>query len=457
MATILPTYEHLTQTVDKIKTYYNKKISTLKSDITKIQNEKANIASPQLTGVPTAPTAPPHTNSDQIATTAFVYNSLNYDTKVFTAVIDTTNENPETSITYTDDATGFAKKSADWDNAPIFKDIKPCVFKDGAVQYYLDKSDFTKKIDGNDAKLDGTDGDVMIEVPKFAYAIWQADNKMYVSVTNDPFKIANDTKYKYYAFIDKDNKEKDKFYIGAYKGSLTEDGTKLRSISGVKPVSNKTLAEFQTCAQANGKNYDITNYFGLVALQCLYIIKYGNLNGQAALGQGVTGRSDTATAENYGVINTGGIEDKGMYYGSTTNSGSSANFEEAKLGHVKFAGIEDFWGNIWEWVYGLTTDTNRNIITQAGSEIFTTASELDADKNGWVSKVSGTTESGFMGVEFTGSSSTRWSDYGHLYAGQILIFSGRWSNGTHAGPFNLDADNAASDRGVTVGARLYYL
>jgi len=38
-----------------------------------------------------------------------------------------------------------------------------------------------------------------------------------------------------------------------------------------------------------------------------------------------------------------------MNYGSTSTSNL----------HVKLFGIEDFWGNIWEWVDGMTTDGTR--------------------------------------------------------------------------------------------------
>lgn len=39
-------------------------------------SSKANINSPELTGVPTAPTAAKGTNTNQIATTAFVHDAL---------------------------------------------------------------------------------------------------------------------------------------------------------------------------------------------------------------------------------------------------------------------------------------------------------------------------------------------------------------------------------------------
>ena len=406
----------------------------------------------------------------EITTPGKIYQiSATYTTsKVYTVKIDLNNSNPLTCITYEDDAENMKKGSDDWNNEFIFRDIKPCVFKNGAVNYYLNKNDFTKKASGENAVLDGTDGDVMIEFPKFAYKIWKdpQDNKILrVSITNNN-DYAEQNNYKYYAFSKSKEGDKDYFYWGAFKGSLDAEG-KLRSIPNKQPANSKTIGAFKTCAQNNGNGYTITSYFQLIAIQCLYLIKYGNLDGQAALGQGVCGRSDKSEESNYGPLVTGGTltfdAGKKMYYGNTSNSGSSAEYETAKLGHVKFAGIEDFWGNIWEWIDGFITDSNWNIITnwdydkENNQENFIFSSGLTSDSNGYVSNVSGTTETGFMNVEYKGSGTTFFCDYGYLYSDRVLRFGGRWAYGSDAGPVYLGAVNAASDAGVSVGARLMYL
>ena len=54
-------------------------VTTLSGTVTSVQSElnnKAPLASPSLTGVPTAPTASAGTNTTQIATTAFVQEAL---------------------------------------------------------------------------------------------------------------------------------------------------------------------------------------------------------------------------------------------------------------------------------------------------------------------------------------------------------------------------------------------
>lgn len=50
---------------------------------------------------------------------------------------------------------------------PIQSEYKGCLVKDGKVNYYLDPNDWSKKADGTPSVLDGTDGDVMVHIPKF--------------------------------------------------------------------------------------------------------------------------------------------------------------------------------------------------------------------------------------------------------------------------------------------------
>jgi len=250
--------------------------------------------------------------------------------------------------------------------------------------------------------------------------------------------------YRLYAFSREEEGDRSHFYWGAYKGSLDDLGN-LSSVSGKLPAHSKTIGAFKQLAKNKGVGYTITSYFQLVAIQCLYIIKYGSLNGQSSIGRGVCGVSEA--------IATGGTEANGMTYGTTTNSSS----------HVKVFGIEDFWGNIWEWIDGLTTDSSWNIITNwdyekaTGNEDFMVASGLTANSSGWVSNVIGTTEAGFMNIAYSGSSTTYFSDYGYLYSDRVLIFGGDWGNGDYCGPFALYAYATASYAVANVGARLMYL
>ena len=377
--------------------------------------------------------------------------------------IDETNSNPETCCVYQDDALNMTKGSGNWDEMPIFNDIKPCVFKDGTVNYYLQKNNFNFKEDGTPSVLTGEDGDVMIEFHKFGYKITREGNYLYIDLTNDE----NAEGYCYDAFSRLTEGDLDYFYQGAYKGYIDDNGD-LRSIAGVLPTANKNIVEFRTAAQkrnivgdeSNAYHYQQSTYAHLVALQCLYFMKYGNLNGQIAVGKGVVSAS-AAYVTGYNTTSLDAIDETlstntvGMDYGITTNGTT----------HMKLFGIEDFWGCIWEWVDGFTTDANRNIITSWNSfsgepieEITstTTPSGLTANASGWNKKVAGNSQAGFMPIEFGGSSSTFWADSGYLCASCVLAFGGGWSSGDVAGPVFLYARLGAGLRSASIGGRLSY-
>ena len=58
---------------------------------------------------------------------------------------------------------------------PIQSKMRRCIVKDGVVQYYLNDSNSELKEDGTLANLDGTDGNVMVEIPEFFYRVESFD------------------------------------------------------------------------------------------------------------------------------------------------------------------------------------------------------------------------------------------------------------------------------------------
>lgn len=377
----------------------------------------------------------------------------------YTINIDKTNSNSATACTYADDALGMTKGSSSWDNMPIFKQIKPCVFQSGQVNYYLNPNNWTQKADGTEANLTGEDGDVMIEFPKFAYKIKTVNDTITVSVSTNPTVIENDSDYTYDAFSRLEEGDLEYFYKGAFKGSLDGDG-KLRSLPGFLPANNKNIEKFREAAQLNGAHYQQSTYAQLKALQCLYLIKYGDRNGQNAVGRGVVSTS-AAYVTGYNTTSLDSISSENSTLSSGMTFGTTAN----STAHMRLFGIEDFWGCIWEWVDGLTTDASWNIVTSWNSfsnegvtaTTVSTASGLTANATGYIKDVAGNTAAGFMPVLMTGGSTTTyWADVGHLRASRVLVFGGYWMHGDGAGPFLLYANSTASDAGASIGARLSY-
>lgn len=360
--------------------------------------------------------------------------------KIYGVAIDLTNSNPETAVTYTDDAVGVTGGAAAWDSMNIFKDIKPCLLKNGVVQYYLNPNDFTKKADGSAADItSGNDGDVMIEIPKTGFSITTNGNYIDVKVTDNP----NNAAFKYYAHTRSAEGDRSKLYIGAYLG--WNSGGKLRSLSGKTPTDSQTIGTFRNQAQANGAGYDIVSFYPLTLLQCLFLIKYKNRDSQTALGRGfVDGNS--------GSVATGGTNTKGIDFGETTGKQQMC-----------FLNIEDMWGNLRWFIDGFFSDASRNMLTaftgfnDTGSGYTNRGQGATANIANFMSKPQGTTEAGFVAKEVGGSATTHFTDDASLHASRLPNFGGSWSSGDFAGVFYLRVSIAADNSGPNYGARLMYL
>lgn len=357
--------------------------------------------------------------------------------------IDLSNSNPETAVTYTDDAVGMVAGSPDWYKMSIFNKIKPCLFKNGAVVGYLNPDNFAQFADGTAADISsGDSGDVMIEIPKTGYKISKSGTTLTVQITDDPNKKG----FSYKAHTRTEDGDREKLYIGAFLGSNKDN--KLRSVSGVAPQIETTLTDFRIHAQANGAGYDLFAFYPMTLLQCLYLIMYKNLDSQTALGMGYVGD------ENYefGAKNTGATLDKGMSYGSTDS-----------MQQMKFLGIEDFWGNLYQWIDGLVSSSTRNALV--ATENFNDTGDGYTDigqmstKNiyGYMKAPQGNNDAGFIIGESGGSSSTYFSDSAYFYGGFVPVCGGCFFDGADAGAFQLDVDYGPGYANGSIGGRLMFL
>lgn len=103
--------------------------------------------------------------------------------KTYTAIIDETQQDPDLAVSYADDAEEMEAKSEEWMETDIFKDIRPCVFRDGEVQCYLDPNDFTQQIKNTDPMFYAED-EVEVRInDKCSYAeIIEAENALLYDV-----------------------------------------------------------------------------------------------------------------------------------------------------------------------------------------------------------------------------------------------------------------------------------
>lgn len=356
--------------------------------------------------------------------------------KVMTVSIDLSNTNPSTAVTYADDALGMTAKGAAWDE---FFGHYPVLLKNGVEVGKLNRNNFAQFEDGSAADItSGNAGDVMIAFPRRGLRISTTGTTLKISMTDNP----DHPDFEYYAH-ERGSARKEVFYLGAYKGTVAS--SKLRSLSGKAPTASQTIGTFRTQAQANGAGYENSGFYQLMFRQAMYILKYKNLDSQTAVGRGYVDGNSAAIA-------TGGTETKGMDWGETTGKQ-----------HMKLFGLEDFWGNIWEWIDGIVTDSTRNILTatdkfnDTGSGYTNRGQGATSNIGNYMSKPQGTTETGFLAKEVSGSATTYFCDCAYLSASCVAYFGGDWGTASNAGAFRLNVLDAASGSHAGVAARLMYL
>ena len=374
---------------------------------------------------------------------------------------------------------------------PIQAAMRRCVMSDaGVVQYYLDPDDSTKKADGAASVLDGTDGQVMVEIPKFYVKYGYAANVHTWDISLFPLAgfVAHPAFYKDGAWVDYR-------YMGTYEGSMYDDtagamctdataitdiyasGDKLCSITGQCPKTNETRAEFRAMASERGAGWRNQDYFLTTAVQLLYLIEYADFDSQSMISNGRTmfsaGSWVIAGTAGYigrtGYSNSDGNASGGSSRAAALNISAIDTSEAAYNDYMSYRGIENFFGNVWKWIDGINindnipyvcnnegnyaddTDTNyTRLVTIGGVDV--TLHNANGDP-ATIAQI----QAGFLAESVGASSATKMCDYYYQDADwRVVTFGGPASSALYAGAFYVFAYNASSYDYVNVGGRLCF-
>jgi hypothetical protein len=368
----------------------------------------------------------------------------------------------------------------------IHEGMKRCVLKeDGSVNYYLNPSDSTEKIDGTAATLDGTDGYVMVEVPKFyfRYVLNGSTHNWQISdVPQAGFQL-------HPAFY-KDGNIVDYRYIGAYDACMYDDsasayvsGTnlddmtgstdtandKLASVSGIYPIVGLTRDECRSIAENNGAGWRVVDFWLISAIQMLYVVEYGSFYSQNITGAGNTNGSylGSSASQSDSPHTIAGASNSLGNASTNTTTGAGVN---AKPGtsFMSYRGIENFYGNCWNWVDGVNigVGANYNVHVSNVTTDFAdnTATNYDligqcATATGFVQNIyAGDVLGAFIPNDTTGaSSSTFLTDQFFIDTGnRVARFGGSAVDGAVAGAFCWLWFSVSSSAGRFIGARVAY-
>ena len=370
----------------------------------------------------------------------------------------------------------------------LYNRIRGCVLKlDGTVNYYLNSSNWAFKEDGVTASnLTGADGYVMVEIPAFWFKRTDVGSVYTWEIAAGP-----KTGFTLHPAFVKDGVQVAYRYMGAYdacfwdatdglyKSGLNLDNAtalfntaedRLASVSGVYPIVGLARNEARLMAAKNGTGWRQLDFALASAIQMLYLVEYQTFFSQNVLGAGNTNGSYLASSSNqndspHTVAGAGNAIGNG-----STNTTTGAGVD-AKPGtsFMKYRGIENFFGNCWNWVDGINTN-----VTTAGTVYYTNTRSAFVDNTSTnMTLLSSSLSSGsdyvknilpidfgFLPSEVGGgaSSTTYVTDrfYGSASLNRVAFLGGNASLGVNAGVFCWNLANASSNRFRHLGARVCF-
>ena len=394
-------------------------------------------------------------------------------------------------------------KGSDFDKFTMFGGRKRCnVADDGSIVAWYGDADY---------KEDGSMGQVMVYQPKFYYLVCPVEYDPIDTGIGYHLRKAN-----YYvsekpragfrlhpAFYDASGNEIDYFLTSAYEGSIYDASAsayllndeqvmntgedKFSSIAGARPASgssqNLTRPNIEAMAQNRGTNWHGDLIKQVSAEQMLMLIEMGMMNLQTAIAQGVvslpwTTGSDTTSSYAAATGSTASLGNgTGRAEKTTTYEGGVAKeYTVDGKTSVCWRGKENFWGNIWKFVYGINIWGNGKMgggqpyicsdfsfAESKNSGNYEPAGFTVTNANGYISAMGYSTACDwlFIASECLGNSSLPVGDYTYITVNlngyRIAPLGGSWVSGGGAGGFCWYLDGGVGNRDRDIGGRLVYI
>ena len=425
------------------------------------------------------------------------------------------NDNTSTTWERLEDNVGKIAKATK-DGTPVQNDFDTLYPWSEIISYNYDVE--TKKINayyGDPTfKFDGSNGEVLTRIPEF---YWKRE-------------IKQGYEYIYIADFAKAGFNKsEQFSVGRYDACIDDDG-KLHSFSGYSPSTNKNITQHRAAAKLLSDEFSMIDYRYFL-LQILYLVEYANNNSQSQLGNGIVGiRYNSADAAiiaeestNTIVIPTNTAFKVGQQiaigttvdgvsickdrtiteieeYSQSTTEGTAITFDgdpvDIAIGNIIHAcgqkeggcdslgmksgclandsqhaviyrGIENIFGNVFNWVDGINIKDCQAYICYDPSQYVSDKFEAPYEKLGYInSKTNGTyvKTTGYdekhpmvaLPIEGGAGSSSGYCDYYYCSetGDRVALVGGYFSYGSIAGLWCWGCSISASYSSLYCGARL---
>ena len=317
-------------------------------------------------------------------------------------------------------AVGTGAGSSPFDSYAPWSGMEEYNIVSNAVSYKKGESGFSR-----------TSNDTVVYIPEFYFKIVEISNKMYFYVADKPAT----------GFTKHPGSGK---YVGRY-----QTGASYVSKSGLAPLTNITRATARTNSKNKGSKWSQYDYASWCAVWLLCLVEFADWDSQTVIGRG--------NVDSGSVKNTGGTDSMTYHTGRAAGTDGSTQ--------VQYRGIEDPWGNVFEWIDGInfsdrvayvcTTPANYADDTSTNH----TAAGVTLPSSGWIKDlaVSSAFPWAFLPDTAGGSETTYIPDYLYSDAGwRVLYVGGSSSYESSAGLFCFYANYTSSSAYSSHGARLLY-
>lgn len=364
-------------------------------------------------------------------------------------------------------------------------------------------------------KFDGSNGEVLTRIPEFYWKREIIDGYEYIYISD--YAIAGFNK-------------SEEFSVGRYDACIDEDG-KLHSYSGYSPSTNKNITQHRDAAKLLSDEFCMIDYRYFM-LQLLYLVEYANYNSQSQLGNGIVSMRYTASDKaiiagettNTIVIATNDYFKVGQQiaigttvdgvsickdrtiteiaeYSKDTTEGTAITFDgepvNIAIGNIIHAcaqkeggcdslgmksgclvndsqhaviyrGIENIFGNVFNWIDGLNIQEYQAYICRNPEEY--TSDKFDGsyiklgymncqERDMYIKKLGFDEKNPDIALPIeigggAGSSSGMCDFYYSSEGNRVALVGGGFSSGAHAGLWYWICNNSSAYSSLNCGARL---
>lgn len=209
-----------------------------------------------------------------------------------------------------------------FDNLYPWKDII-------SYNYDINTNSETARYGDSDFTFEPVENNILVltKIPTFWYKRIQEGNAEYIKIAD--YAADNFNKF-------------DECSVARYVVSGTSEEPIVKSKS--TPLRSISIVDSRTLATTLGSEFKLLDWQTLGAIQLLYLVEYADYNSQFTLGQGIS--SSTVTA-------SGGCDELGMKSGCFVSDGKHS---------VIYRGIENVFGNLYQWLDGINFQGNRGYV-----------------------------------------------------------------------------------------------